>query len=90
VIRSDAIFTNQRKQLVALAAQRRLPSMYGAGEYAEDGGLMAYSANLLDLERRAATFVDKILKGPSLATSRSSSPRNSRRSSTSKRPRRSG
>jgi putative tryptophan/tyrosine transport system substrate-binding protein len=42
--------------------KRRLPSIYGT-EYAESGGLMSYGANYLDLARRAATFVDKILKG---------------------------
>jgi len=63
VVLSDAIFTNQRRQIAELAAKRRLPAMYGVREHAEAGGLMVYSANPLDLERRAATFVDKILKG---------------------------
>jgi ABC-type uncharacterized transport system substrate-binding protein len=63
LIFADGLFTNQRRQIAELAAQRRLPSVYGVGEYAEAGGLMTYSANYLDLERRAATFVDKILKG---------------------------
>jgi putative ABC transport system substrate-binding protein len=59
----DAIFTNQVRQIAELAAKRRLPSIYGQREYAEAGGLMVYSSNPFDLERRAATFVDKILKG---------------------------
>jgi len=59
----DAIFTNQVKQIAELATKRHLPSIYGQREYAEAGGLMVYSSNPLDLERRAATFVDKILKG---------------------------
>jgi putative ABC transport system substrate-binding protein len=59
----DAIFTNQVKQIAELAAKRRLPSIYGQREYVEAGGLMVYSSNPFDLERRAATFVDKILKG---------------------------
>jgi putative tryptophan/tyrosine transport system substrate-binding protein len=63
VVLADAIFINQRRQIAELAAERRLPAVYVALEHAEAGGLMAYSANLLDLERRAATFVDKILKG---------------------------
>jgi ABC-type uncharacterized transport system substrate-binding protein len=63
VVLPDAIYGNQIRQLVGLAAQRRLPAIYAAGENAEAGGLMVYSANLRDLERRAATFVDKILKG---------------------------
>jgi putative ABC transport system substrate-binding protein len=64
VVLPDAtIFGNQMRQIAELAVQRRLPSIYGASEYAEAGGLMVYSPNILDLERRAATFVDKILKG---------------------------
>ncbi len=63
VILADPIFTDQRRQIAELAAKRRMPSVYGVREYAEAGGLMVYGANLLDLERRAATFVDKILKG---------------------------
>jgi putative ABC transport system substrate-binding protein len=63
VVLVDVIFTNQVRQIAELAAKRRLPSIYGQREYAEAGGLMVYSANPLDLERRAATFVDKILRG---------------------------
>jgi len=63
VVLADAILLNQRKQIAELAAMKRLPSASAMGEYAEAGGLIAYSANFLDLERRAATFVDKILKG---------------------------
>jgi putative ABC transport system substrate-binding protein len=63
VILNDAILLNQRKQIAELAAKSRLPSVSGMREYAEAGGLIAYSPDFLDLERRAATFVDKILKG---------------------------
>jgi len=63
VVLVDAIFTSQRTQIAELAAKRRLPAVYGLREHAEAGGLMVYSANPLDLERRAATYVDKILKG---------------------------
>jgi len=63
VVLPDPIFGDQMRQIAELAVQRRLPAIYGVSEYAEHGGLMAYSTNLLDLERRAATFVDKILKG---------------------------
>ena len=63
VVLPDAIFTNQMRQIAELAVQRHLPSIYGVSENAEDGGLMVYGTNFLDLERRAATFVDKILKG---------------------------
>jgi putative ABC transport system substrate-binding protein len=63
VVLADAILLNQRRQIAELAAERRLPAVYGPSEHAAAGGLMAYSANLLDLERRAATYVHKILKG---------------------------
>ena len=52
-----------RTQIAALAAKNRLPTMYGMREYVEAGGLMSYGASLTDLYRRAATYVDKILKG---------------------------
>jgi putative ABC transport system substrate-binding protein len=63
VVLTDSIFTNQAGQIAALAAQRRLPTIDGMREHAEAGGLMAYSANPLDFERRAALYVDRILKG---------------------------
>jgi len=63
LILPDGIFLSQRRQIGELATKRRLPSVYGVGEYAEAGGLMAYGANHIDLVRRAATYVDKILKG---------------------------
>jgi putative tryptophan/tyrosine transport system substrate-binding protein len=63
VVLTDSIFTNQVRQIAELAAQRRLPALYGLREHAEAGGLIVYSANPLDLERRAAIYVDKILKG---------------------------
>jgi putative ABC transport system substrate-binding protein len=59
----DAIFDNQQRQILELAAKRRLPAVVGNRQYAEAGGLVAYGADFLDLERRAATYVDKILKG---------------------------
>jgi putative ABC transport system substrate-binding protein len=63
VVLTDAIFMNQRRQIAELAAAGRLPAVYGVREHAEAGGLIVYSANFLDLERRAAIYVDKILKG---------------------------
>jgi ABC-type uncharacterized transport system substrate-binding protein len=60
----DPLFGTQRRQIAELAAKRRLPAIHGGTpDYAEAGGLMVYSPNILDLERRAATYVDKILKG---------------------------
>jgi ABC-type uncharacterized transport system substrate-binding protein len=52
-----------RKQIVELVAQQQLPAMYAFREFVEAGGLMSYAANLVDVYRRAATYVDKILKG---------------------------
>ncbi|MBI3060887.1 MAG: ABC transporter substrate-binding protein, partial [Deltaproteobacteria bacterium] len=51
------------KQIAELAIKNRLPSMYEGSEYVEAGGLMSYSANDVESFRRAATYVDKILKG---------------------------
>jgi ABC-type uncharacterized transport system substrate-binding protein len=51
------------KRIVEFAAKNRLPAMYGGPEVVEVGGLMSYAPNYDDLFRRAATYVDKILKG---------------------------
>lgn len=52
-----------RKQVVQLAVRHRLPAMYPLADYVNDGGLISYGINNFDLFRRAATYVDKILKG---------------------------
>jgi len=52
-----------RTEIVELAAKSRLPAIHTNSLYVDAGGLMSYSANLTDLDRRAATYVDKILKG---------------------------
>lgn len=59
----DPIFWNQRSQIVGLATRFRLPGMFGQREYVEAGGLMSYGADVADSFRRAANYVDKILKG---------------------------
>ena len=59
----DPLFTTHRKQIVDLAAQHRLPAVYGFREFAEAGGLLAFGASLSDLYRRSAEFVAKILTG---------------------------
>jgi putative ABC transport system substrate-binding protein len=58
-----ASFFTERKKILALAARARLPAIYTGRAFVEDGGLMAYGANLTDLLRRAAGYVDRILKG---------------------------
>jgi putative ABC transport system substrate-binding protein len=59
----STMFLIERRRLVDLAAKNRLPTVYPWREFVDAGGLMAYGANLPDLFRRAATYVDKILKG---------------------------
>lgn len=60
---SDPVTFLHRRALVQLALQHSLPGIYWAREYVEEGGLMTYSASLADLRRRAATYVDKLLRG---------------------------
>jgi putative ABC transport system substrate-binding protein len=59
----DAMTIAYRSRVVALAASSRLPAMYGFREFPDDGGLMSYGPNFVILFQRAATFVDKVLKG---------------------------
>jgi len=59
----DAFFLQQGRQIADLASKNRLPSISGSREYAEAGGLISYGQNRADHFRRAATYVDKILKG---------------------------
>jgi putative tryptophan/tyrosine transport system substrate-binding protein len=59
----DAFFNLHRARLVELAAKNRLPSMYGFREFVDAGGLMSYGPSASDIARRAAGFVDRILKG---------------------------
>jgi putative ABC transport system substrate-binding protein len=63
LVLNSPVLNSQRKQLTNLAAKNRLPAIYDRREFVEDGGLMSYGTNLADLSRRAATYVDKILKG---------------------------
>jgi ABC-type uncharacterized transport system substrate-binding protein len=63
VVLSSPILLSQRAQLAELAVKSRLPVIHANTEYVEAGGLMVYGTNFPDLFRRAATYVDKILKG---------------------------
>jgi putative ABC transport system substrate-binding protein len=57
------IIVNQSKRILDLAAKNRLPAVYDDRSAVQADGLMSYGANQADLDRRAATYVDKILKG---------------------------
>ena len=59
----EVLFSTHRASLVRLAVANQLPTVYGFREHVEAGGLMSYGANFRELYRRAAVFVDKILKG---------------------------
>jgi putative tryptophan/tyrosine transport system substrate-binding protein len=63
IVIADAFFNSQRRRLVELALQVRLPTMFGQREYAQEGGLMSYGESLFEFYRRAASYVDKIFKG---------------------------
>jgi putative ABC transport system substrate-binding protein len=66
LVLGDPMFVQHRRRLTELAATSRLPTMYASGQcpaYVEAGGLLCYGASLLNQWRRAATYVDKILKG---------------------------
>jgi putative ABC transport system substrate-binding protein len=59
----SAMYFVERRRLVDLAAKNRLPAVYPLRDFVDAGGLMSYGPNVADLFRRAATYVDKILKG---------------------------
>jgi len=59
----STMFGSERRRLVDLAAKNRLPAMYSWREFVDAGGLMSYGPNVADNYRRAAAYVDKILKG---------------------------
>jgi putative ABC transport system substrate-binding protein len=63
LVLASPVFNSHRTQVVDLAAKSRLLAIYSAQEFVEDGGLMTYSASQTDLFHRAATYVEKILKG---------------------------
>jgi putative tryptophan/tyrosine transport system substrate-binding protein len=63
IVLSGPMVNSHRPQIVDLAVKSRLPAIYPWPEYVEDGGLMSYGPSLTDLNRRAATYVDKMLKG---------------------------
>jgi putative ABC transport system substrate-binding protein len=60
---ASPLFITHRERLAELALEHRLPAMFGSKEFVQAGGLISYSADLTDLDRRAASYIDKILKG---------------------------
>ena len=63
VVLGSPVFQSHRAEVIELAAKSRLPTIYASSGFVEEGGLMTYGESLPDLYRRAATYVDKILKG---------------------------
>src|SRR5215467_8591835 len=63
LVLGGAVLGSQRMRILEFAVKSRLPATYSGRAYVEAGGLMSYAVNLADLDHRAATYVDKILKG---------------------------
>ena len=63
VVAPDPLVSANKVRILTLALAARVPAIYGSRDYVEAGGFMSYGPNLLDLYRRAAEFVDKILRG---------------------------
>jgi putative ABC transport system substrate-binding protein len=63
IVLAEPMLIAHRIQIADLAAKSRLPAMYGLTDHVKDGGLMAYGANVAYMYRRAAIYVDKVLKG---------------------------
>jgi putative ABC transport system substrate-binding protein len=63
LVQADALFVAEGKRIVEMAAAYKIPTIYRLGEQAAAGGLMAYGPSIPDMYRRAASYVDKILKG---------------------------
>jgi putative ABC transport system substrate-binding protein len=63
IVLTSGILAAQRTRVLEYVVKTRLPAIYSGPQYVEAGGLMSYGVNITDLDRRAATYVDKILKG---------------------------
>jgi putative tryptophan/tyrosine transport system substrate-binding protein len=63
IVIPDAFTASHHQQIIELAARYKLPAIYGTRDYADEGGLMTYGTDPVDLYRRAASYVDQILKG---------------------------
>src|SRR5262249_25033731 len=67
LVLQSTVLLNQQKEIADLAVKSRLPAIYPRAEFTDAGGLMYYGANVVDMFRRAAVYVDKILKGAKAA-----------------------
>jgi putative ABC transport system substrate-binding protein len=63
LVTSDPLLQNWRVQIIDIASKQNVPAVYSQPEYVRDGGLISYSANIEERFHRAASFIDKILKG---------------------------
>jgi putative ABC transport system substrate-binding protein len=63
LVMPDAVFWNNRAIIIDLASKARVPAIYPEREYADDGGLISYGANVPDHFRQAASYVDRIIRG---------------------------
>jgi ABC-type uncharacterized transport system substrate-binding protein len=63
LVGNDVFFTNRREQIVALAARHAVPTIYAFRQFAESGGLMSYSTNLIEVYRQIGVYVGRVLKG---------------------------
>jgi putative ABC transport system substrate-binding protein len=63
IVLAQPTLNNMKERIVGLALKSRLPTIYGNMEFVDVGGLMSYATNVFALDRRAAVYVDKILKG---------------------------
>jgi putative tryptophan/tyrosine transport system substrate-binding protein len=63
IVNENPVFYTHRARIVQFVSKAKLPAMYGTGDYVNSGGLISYGANYADLYRRAASYVDRILKG---------------------------
>ena len=63
LVGNDVFFTNRRQQIVALAAHHAVPTMYAFRQFAESGGLMSYSTNLVEVYRQIGVYIGRVLKG---------------------------
>ena len=78
LVLGDALFISERERIAGLAISLRLPTIFAIREHVEAGGLISYGVDIAANHERAAYYVDKVLKGPSLAICQSSFQQSSR------------